>query len=254
VTGPDDRNLTGRVAIVTGGASGMGAATALRLAAHGASVVVTDVNELGHQVVAKIVETGGAATFHHVDVSDPASVQAGVDRTLAQYGRLDMAANIAGIPQNPTALTQTSLELWDKIHGVNDRGLFVCLRAEIPAMLETGGGAIVNVSSINGLRSFPQMTAYGSSKFGAVSTTMAVAAEFAAQGVRVNGIAPGSIDTPMLAGLPPETLEHFKSSLPMRRLGTADEVAKVATFLLSDDASYVTGAIVPVDGGWMVSP
>jgi NAD(P)-dependent dehydrogenase (short-subunit alcohol dehydrogenase family) len=247
--------FTDQVAIVTGGASGMGAATALRIAHEGARIVVADRDEAsGKHIVAKIAEFGGQAVFQETDVSDPESVGAMVERAISEYGRLDLAANVAGIPQAPTPLAETTLELWDRVHGVNDRGVFLCLKAEIPAMLDSGGGAIVVVSSLNGVRSFPQMTAYGSSKFGAISTAMCVAAEFAAQGVRVNAIAPGSIDTPMLAGLPRETLDHFAASLPMRRLGTADEIANVATFLLSSEASYVTGAVVPVDGGWMVSP
>jgi NAD(P)-dependent dehydrogenase (short-subunit alcohol dehydrogenase family) len=143
--------------------------------------------------------------------------------------------------------------LWDKTHAVNDRGLFLCLQAEIPAMLEADGGAVVNVSSLNGLRSFAGMTAYGSSKFGAVSTTMTIAAEFSGRNIRVNAIAPGSVDTPMLSTLPAETLAKFSATLPMRRLGTAGEVANVIAFLLSDEASYVSGAVIPVDGGWMAS-
>jgi NAD(P)-dependent dehydrogenase (short-subunit alcohol dehydrogenase family) len=243
-----------RAAVVTGGGSGMGAATAQRLGSEGAAVVVADVNEQGGEGVASAIKAaGGRAVFQRTDVSDPASVQAMVQRALTEFGRLDLAANVAGVPQAPTPLAETTLELWDLTHAVNDRGLFLCLQAEIPAMLETDGGAIVNVSSLNGVRSFAQMTAYGSSKFGAVSTTMTVAAEFSAKNIRVNGIAPGSIDTPMLAALPRETLEHFAATLPMRRLGTAEEIANVIVFLLSDEASYVSGAIVPVDGGWMAS-
>jgi hypothetical protein len=242
----------GKTAIVTGGGSGVGAATARQLGRDGASVLVADINERGgRDLVDEITAAGGRAVFELTDVSDPQSVAAMVARAVSEYGRLDLAANVAGLPQGPVPLQETTLELWDKIHAVNDRGLFLCLQAEVPAMLEVGGGAIVNVSSLNGLRSFPQMTAYGSSKFGATSTTMAVAAEFSHRNVRVNGIAPGSVDTPMLSVLPRETLEHFARSLPMRRLGTADEVANVITFLLSDEASYVNGVMLPVDGGWM---
>jgi NAD(P)-dependent dehydrogenase (short-subunit alcohol dehydrogenase family) len=243
-----------KVAVVTGGGSGMGAATARRLGQLGAAVVVADVNEQGgQQVVKEIVGAGGRAVFSLTDVSDKEAVAAMVQLAERMFGRLDLAANVAGVPQSPTPLAETTVELWDKTHAVNDRGLFFCLQEEIPAMLRVGGGAIVNVSSLNGVRSFAQMTAYGSSKFGAVSTTMSVAAEFSAQNVRVNGIAPGSIDTPMLAALPRETIEHFASTLPMKRLGTADEIANVIVFLLSDEASYVSGAVIPVDGGWMAS-
>jgi NAD(P)-dependent dehydrogenase (short-subunit alcohol dehydrogenase family) len=243
-----------KVAVVTGGGSGMGAATAKRLARDGAKVVVADVNgDGGEQVVRQIRAVGGEAVFQHTDVASRDSVQAMVDRALSEYGRLDLAANVAGVPQTPTPLADTSVELWDRIHAVNDRGLFLCLQAEIPEMLKSGGGAIVNVASLNGVRSFPRMTAYGSSKFGAVSTTMAVAAEFSGQGVRVNAVAPGSIDTPMLGVLPQETRDAFAGSLPMRRLGTAEEVANAITFLLSDESSYISGVVLPVDGGWLTA-
>jgi hypothetical protein len=244
----------GKVAIVTGGGSGMGAATAARLAREGVAVLVADINQQGGTEVAeKIRAAGGRAVFAATDVSDPESVKAMVARAASEFGRLDLAANVAGVPQGPVPLADTTLELWDKTHAVNDRGLFLCLQAEIPAMLDAGGGAVVNVSSLNGVRSFAQMTAYGSSKFGAVSTTMTVAAEFSHRNIRVNAIAPGSIDTPMLSVLPAETLAHFAATLPMRRLGTADEVANVIAFLLSDEASYVSGVVIPVDGGWMAS-
>jgi hypothetical protein len=247
-------SFEGKSAVVTGGGSGMGAATARRLAQEGAAVVVADINEDGGvEVVRQIQAASGRAVFEPADVSDPGSVRAMVRRAVQEFGRLDLAANVAGVPQGPVPLAETTLELWDKTHAVNDRGLFLCLQAEIPAMLDAGGGAIVNVSSLNGVRSFAQMTAYGSSKFGAVSTTMTVAAEFSARNIRVNGIAPGSIDTPMLSVLPRETLAKFAATLPMRRLGTAEEIANVIVFLLSDEASYVSGAIIPVDGGWMAS-
>ena len=213
----------GKVALVTGGGSGMGAATAEALAREGAAVLVADLNREGVMV----------------------------DRAVTAFGKLDLAANVAGVPQEPTPLTETTLELWDRTHAVNDRGLFLSLQAEVPAILAAGGGAIVNVASLNGLRAFSQMIAYGSSKFGAVSTTLTTASEFASQGIRINGIAPGSIDTPMLATLPRETLEEFASTLPMQRLGRPDEIASAITFLLSDDASYISGTILPVDGGWL---
>ena len=241
-----------KVAVVTGGGSGMGAATALRLASEGARVVVADLNADGaHRVQRAIAEVGGRAYAIETDISDPDSVERMVERAVVEFGQLNLAANVAGLPQEPTALTDTTLSLWDRLHAVNDRGLFLSLRAEIPRILQAGGGAVVNVSSLNGLRGFAKMTAYGSSKFGAVSTTLTVASEFASQGVRVNGIAPGAIDTPMLAGLPRETLDAFTATLPSRRLGRADEVAAAIAFLLSDDASYINGVILPVDGGWL---
>jgi NAD(P)-dependent dehydrogenase (short-subunit alcohol dehydrogenase family) len=243
-----------KVAVVTGGGSGIGAATARMLARGGAAVVVADLDPArGGSVQRDIEQAGGNAVFQHTDVADRASVKAMVERAVGEFGTLDLAANVAGVPQQPTPLAETTLELWEKTHAVNDRGLFLSLQAETPAILAAGGGAIVNVASLNGIRGFAQMTAYGSSKFGAVSTTLSVASEFASQGIRINGIAPGSIDTPMLATLPAAAREAFAASLPTGRFGRPEEVAAVITFLLSDDASYVDGIILPVDGGWLNS-
>jgi NAD(P)-dependent dehydrogenase (short-subunit alcohol dehydrogenase family) len=243
------RRFASKICFVTGAASGMGAATARRLVQEGGTVVLADVDEVKGREVARSI--GAAASFVHLDVRDEASVRAAVDSVMKRHGRLDCAANVAGRSQDPGALVTDADSLWDDLMAVNARGLLWCLRHEASHMTDNpSGGAIVNVTSAAGIKAFPGLAMYSISKHAGVGLTANAGAELTSTGIRVNGIAPGAIDTPMLDALPRETVEQFSSQHPMRRFGSPEEVAGVAAFLLSADAGYVSGQTLLVDGGW----
>jgi len=240
-----------KVAIVTGAASGMGAATARRLAASGATVAVVDLNRPGAEGVAGSV--GGSAVCG--DVGDPGFCQSVVDQILAGYGRLDVLVNAAGVIVRATAADTTDDD-WDRIFRVNVGGVFAMSRAAVPAMLSSGGGAIVNFGSVWGDVGAVGAAAYCATKGAVHQLTRAMALEHARDGIRVNAVAPGEIDTPMLYSERSGPLSHeflarlADETIPMGRLGDPEEVADVVAFLASERASYVTGAIVPVDAGY----
>lgn len=248
------KEFTGKVAVVTGAASGIGRTSAQFYAREGARVTVSDIDEVGGQETVRLIEAaGGEAFFVKTDVSDPANCEALVGRTVEKYGRLDYACNNAGIggEQNPTA--DYSLEGWQKVIGVNLSGVFYCMKYEIPAMLATGGGAIVNMASILGQVSFATAPAYVAAKHGVVGLTKNAAVEYASVGVRINAVGPAFIKTPMIARLEEDvdTLNLIVSLHPIGRLGTPEEVAELVVWLSSERASFVTGAYYSVDGGYL---
>lgn len=242
-----------RVALVTGGASGIGRAAALALAGREHIVVVADLQEeAGASIVAELREAGADALFVHAEVSNPSNVEEAVRVTESSYGRLDVAVNAAGIG-GPTAITHLYEEqAFDQVVAINLKGVWLAMKYEIAAMVESGGGAIVNVASGAAVVGVPTMAAYVASKAGVIGLTRTAAVEYAPVGIRVNAVNPGVIDTPMVRQLEVAgggATEAAASATPMGRVGTPSEVGEVIAFLCSSQASYVTGTVVPVDGG-----
>lgn len=243
--------LENRVAIVTGGSAGIGRATALLLSREGARVVVGDYHEdAGMETVRMIEESGGTGLFVPTDVSEPDQVQAMVDKALQEYDGIDILFNNAGILFLGTVL-ETDLKNWTRVMDINLTGTFLCSRAVLPHMIERGGGSIINMTSSTGAHdAAPNIAAYVASKGGVALLTKCMAIDHAKDKVRVNAIAPGPTDTDMLRdNLTKEQLEEFQNTFPMKRLGKPEELAHAALFLASDEASFVTGAIIAVDGG-----
>ena len=252
------QGISDKTAVVTGAGSGIGRASAERLAAEGANVVVTDVvADTGEETVDIIEDAGGDAVFVEVDVSDPDSVAGMVDTAVETYGGLDFAHNNAGILTGFARVTDIEDNQWDRLLDINLKGIWNCMKAELPVMADEGGAAIVNTASEAGLVGMGGLASYSASKHGVVGLTKTVALEYASRGVRVNAIAPGPTETNIQANTEggstdPTTFEFDTSAMvdvPMGRGATADEMAGVVAFLCSDDASYITGHTLPVDGG-----
>jgi NAD(P)-dependent dehydrogenase (short-subunit alcohol dehydrogenase family) len=240
-----------KVAMVTGAGSGIGAAIAGRLAEEGATVIVADLNETAaRKVAAQIERDGGIAAAVEQDVGDPASVERSVAFALDKFGQLDVAVNNAGVTGDLKPLADYSLEGWDKVIAVNLGGVFYGMKYQIPAMLRSGGGSIVNIASILGSVAARDSAGYNAAKHGVVGLTKTAALEYSKDGVRVNAIGPGYIDTPLLQNLDKQVYDGLVDLHPIGRLGKAEEVAELALFLASDKASFVTGSYHLVDGGY----
>lgn len=246
------QDFAGKVAFVTGGASGIGEAVVKQLAARGAKVVVADLKLEGAQAVVDAVKaSGGEAAAVAVDVARIDQVEKAVQFAVDTFGALHLAVNNAGIGGASAPLGDYSFDDWHKVIDVNLNSVFYSMKYEIAAMLKAGGGAIVNMASILGSVTFPNAPAYVTAKHGVVGMTKSAAVDYAKKGIRVTAVGPGFIDTPLLAAMPKETLDFLKAAHPIGRLGTSDEVAALVVFLLSDAASNITGSYHLVDGGYV---
>jgi NAD(P)-dependent dehydrogenase (short-subunit alcohol dehydrogenase family) len=241
----------GKVAFVTGAGSGIGRATARLFAARGYAAVLVDFNEAGgRETEAAIRDAGGECRFIACDVAEDESVRQAVEQAVAAYGRIDAAFNAAGIDGEVGKLTaECAVDNWHRVIGVNLTGMWHCLRHQIPAMLQNGGGAIVNCASTAGIRGAAFCGVYSASKHGVVGLTKAAALEYASQGVRINAVCPGMINTPMTQreGMS-EVISALVGQSPLQRIGQPEEIAAAVLWLCGDDASFVHGQAIPVDG------
>ena len=244
-----------RVALVTGGSTGIGRATALAFAKNCSKVAVVDIlEEEGEQTVEMIEKEGEEAIFIKTDVSRPEAVKAMIEQIVQTYGRLDCAFNNAGIEGDQATTADCTIENWMRVIDINLTGVWLCMKYEIPEMLKIGGGSIVNMASVAGRVGFPNIPAYTASKQGVNGLTKTAALEYATQGIRVNAVCPGVINTAMIdrfTGGETEAIKQMEAMEPIGRMGTPEEVAKAVLWLCSEDASFVTGHPLVVDGGFV---
>lgn len=246
--------LAGKIALVTGAAQGIGKAAALRFAKEGALVMCADIQDAVDLTVKEIEAAGGSAAFRVMDTTKAAQWDETVQATIAAFGRVDLLANIAGVValDGPDTIVGLTEERWDHVVGVDLKGVWMGMRAVIPAMIDQGGGRICNVASMAALRGLPNLAAYSAAKGGVAALTRQAAIEYANDNILVNAVAPGTIDTPILAGVQPEDLVAFASSHAINRLGRPEEVAAMMVHFFSDDGDFLTGQLYPVCGGWSV--
>lgn len=244
--------LEGKNSLITGAGSGIGETTAKRMAAEGARVLVVDVNDAGGQrVTDEITAAGGTALFFHADVTEPDQVDAMVAFVVSSWGSLDLAVNNAGLAETPGLMHELSVDAWSKTIGIDLTGTFLSMRAELRQFVEQGGGVIVNTASGAGLKATPNLTAYSAAKHGVVGLTRTGAMDYVKSNIRINAVAPGTILTPAMKNFGDAQLAVWSELMPSGRLGTTDEVAAAIVWLLSDQASYTTGTVLEVDGGYM---
>lgn len=241
-----------KVVIITGAASGIGEAAALLFGKEGAKVVVSDINtQTGEEVVKRIQKAGGTASFFKADVASAAENKSLVDYAVKTYGKLDIAVNNAGIGGEANKIAEMSLEGWHRVIDINMHSVFYGMKYQIEAMLKHGHGSIVNIASILGSVGFEGSAGYVAAKHAVVGMTKTAAMEYSSQGIRINAVGPGFIDTPLLDQLDDEIKKHLVSLHPIGRLGRSNEVAELILWLGSDKASFATGSYYPIDGGYL---
>jgi NAD(P)-dependent dehydrogenase (short-subunit alcohol dehydrogenase family) len=247
-----ERNLAGKAGLITGGASGIGKAAARLFAEAGAAVCIVDLDTaLGEALAAELRGAGAQVHFVRCDVSDASAAEAMVAQCIATLGRLDFAFNNAGIVQDLTPLMEGPIEQWDRLIGTNLSSMFYCMKHEMRHMAANGGGAIVNTSSFAGLRSVPQAAAYTAAKQGVVGLSRTAAREGGPDNIRVNVVCPGPTVTAMmerLSGGDSEHMKHLASGVPLGRMATPEDVARAVVWLCGEDAQYISGAVLPIDG------
>ncbi|MEY2808617.1 MAG: 3-oxoacyl-[acyl-carrier-protein] reductase FabG [Pseudomonadota bacterium] len=246
------QRLAGKVSIITGGAQGIGLATALKFSREGATVVVCDIRQAAvDAAVAQCQEAGAKALGMVVDVTQREMVDAMVQQVLNQFGRIDVLVNNAGITQD-ARLQKMTIEQFDRVIDVNLRGVFHCSQAVADAMVKQGSGVILNASSVVGIYGNFGQTNYAATKFGVIGFTKTWSRELGPKGVRVNAVAPGFVATPILSTIPDKVLQEMIDRVPLKRLGQPEDIANVYAFLASDDSAYINGAVLEVSGGMTV--
>lgn len=247
-------SLQNRAAVVTGAGAGIGRAIALKLAAEGASIVVSDIDEeSAHKVAEEINNAGGKAIALKVNANSPEDNELLVDTAIKEFGSCDFAVNNAGLGAPPKKLGDIDDATFNRAIDVTLRGTFYGMRAQLKQMEKQGHGAIVNISSIAGLQASRLLSPYIASKHGVVGLTQTAALDYADQGIRINSVAPGPVRTAAFATLPEERIKEEENKVPLKRLGEPEDIAEAVSFLLSDAASFITGVVLPVDGGSLVA-
>ncbi|KXK40208.1 MAG: beta-ketoacyl-ACP reductase [Saprospiraceae bacterium] len=243
------RTLEGKVAIVTGASSGLGKATLLKFASLGAVTINWDINaERGEQLKSEMTVSGHTSDFYQVNTGDMASIQSAVDDIMVKYGKIDILVNNAGITRDATLLKMTE-DQWQQVININLSGVFNCTRCVVPHMVANGFGRIISISSVVGLYGNFGQTNYAAAKAGVIAMTQTWAKELGRKGINANAVAPGFMHTEILDAMPAEVLDKMKAKVPLQRLGKPEDIANINAFLASDEADYINGAVISVDGG-----